>query len=154
MIRSLFVWYEPHEKSIPNIFNGCCAWRWSDSATQCGVSRISAEVSLVCNYRTLGLRTVNPEGLPSTILTPSPFFFFFFGYPSPKFRSESNPHPPPIFRQKPPYHHHHHHPCPPPLLKLQITQMSKRIPKHPFIAHTRFDVQLRYFIPVWQNSWT
>ena len=36
MIRSLFVWYEPHEKSIPNIFNGCCAWRWSDSATQCG----------------------------------------------------------------------------------------------------------------------
>ena len=38
MIRSLFVWYEPHEKSIPNIFNGCCAWRWSDSATQGGVS--------------------------------------------------------------------------------------------------------------------
>ena len=37
MIRSLFVWYEPHEKSIPNIFNGCCAWRWSDSATQGGV---------------------------------------------------------------------------------------------------------------------
>ena len=38
MIRKLFIWYEPHEKSIPNIFNGCCAWRWSDSATQGGVS--------------------------------------------------------------------------------------------------------------------
>ena len=38
MIRSLFIWYEPHEKSIPNILNGCCAWRWSDSATQGGVN--------------------------------------------------------------------------------------------------------------------
>ena len=44
MIRSLFVWYEPHEKSIPNIFNGCCAWRWSDSATQGGVMSGHAEL--------------------------------------------------------------------------------------------------------------
>ena len=30
-------------------------------------SLVSAEMNLVCNYRTLrGLRTVNPEGLPST----------------------------------------------------------------------------------------
>ena len=42
MIRSLFVWYESHEKSIPNIFNGCYAWRWSDSATQGGVTELCA----------------------------------------------------------------------------------------------------------------
>ena len=40
MIRSLFVRYEPHEKSIPNIFNGC----WSDSATQGGVRRHHVDV--------------------------------------------------------------------------------------------------------------
>ena len=45
MIRSLFVWYEPHEKSKPNIFNGCCAWRWSDSVTQGGVKYLGVLLS-------------------------------------------------------------------------------------------------------------
>ena len=44
MIRSLVVWYQPHEKSIPNIFNGCCAWRWSDSVTQCRICGIATDL--------------------------------------------------------------------------------------------------------------
>ena len=61
-----------YSKHLPMHFRGVI-WKFkSKSNFPVSFNLISAEMNLVGNYRTLrGLRTVNPEGLPSTNATPA-----------------------------------------------------------------------------------
>ena len=61
---------EFYSQHLPMHFRGVIWKMKSKSNFPVSFNLISAEMNLVANYRTLrGLRTVNPEGLPSTKLT-------------------------------------------------------------------------------------